>query len=109
MLDPSLERGGRIQVADSFAAPQGSSVETRGFMEKRRLILPATVYEQPSNARQLVILVEHVCDRCGGQFETSELNSQENRILDPAGKWKTERTYRCFDCEREALLGQGPQ
>ncbi len=57
---------------------------------------------------QLVILVEHVCDRCGGQFEYSELNSQEKQILDPAGKWKTERTYRCFDCEKEALLGLGP-
>ncbi len=55
----------------------------------------------------MVILVEHVCDRCGGQFEYSELNAQEKQILDPAGKWKTERTYRCFDCEKEALLGQG--
>ena len=61
------------------------------------------------NLQGLVVLVEHVCDRCGGQFETAELNAQDNRILDPAGKWKTERTYRCFDCEREALLGQGPQ
>jgi hypothetical protein len=56
---------------------------------------------------QLVILVEHLCDRCGGQFEYSELNAQEKQILDSAGKWKTERTYRCFDCEKEALLGLG--
>lgn len=68
----------------------------------------ATVYEQRRLASRLVILVEHVCDRCGGQFEYSELNSQEKQILDPSGKWKTERTYRCFDCEKEALLGQGP-
>lgn len=56
---------------------------------------------------QQVILVEHACDRCGEQFETSELNAQEKQVLDSAGKWKTERTYRCFDCEREALLGEG--
>ena len=56
---------------------------------------------------QLVILVEHVCDRCGGQFESSELNTQDKQILDSSGKWMRERTYRCYDCEKEALLGQG--
>jgi DNA-directed RNA polymerase subunit RPC12/RpoP len=55
----------------------------------------------------LVILVEHVCDRCGGQFESSELNTQDKQILDSSGKWMRERTYRCYDCEKEALLGQG--
>lgn len=56
--------------------------------------------------RSVVILAEFVCDRCGGQFDYSELNPQDKLVLDPAGKWKNERTYRCFDCEKAGLLGQ---
>ena len=51
-------------------------------------------------------MAEFVCDRCGGQFDYSELNSQDKLVLDASGKWKTERTYRCYDCEKSGLLGQ---
>ena len=53
-----------------------------------------------------VVLAEFVCDRCGGQFDYSELNPQDKLVLDTSGKWKNERTYRCFDCEKSGLLGQ---
>ena len=52
-------------------------------------------------------MAEFVCDRCGGQFDYSELNTQDKLVLDASGKWKNERTYRCFDCEKAGLLGQG--
>ncbi|TMI47982.1 hypothetical protein E6H17_04795 [Candidatus Bathyarchaeota archaeon] len=68
--------------------------------------MPTTVYEQRYGPSSLVVLAEFVCDRCGGQFDYNELNSQDKLVLDSSGKWKNERTYRCFDCEKAGLLGQ---
>ncbi len=46
-----------------------------------------------------------VCDRCGDSFDYSELNAQEKMVLDEAGKWKVETTYRCFACVKKAIFG----
>ncbi len=50
--------------------------------------------------------MSHICDLCGQSFDYTELNSRDNLILDTAGKWKTETTYRCFECAKAAFLGR---
>ena len=50
--------------------------------------------------------MSHVCDMCGQTFDNIELNSNDKLVLDTAGKWITETTYRCFDCAKQCFLGR---
>lgn len=50
-------------------------------------------------------MMPHICDRCGETFDDSELNIQDRQVLDGAGKWTTETTYRCYSCVKKDTFG----
>ena len=47
----------------------------------------------------------HMCDRCGETFDSTELNVMEKLVLDAAGNWKKETTYRCYTCIKQDAFG----
>ncbi len=49
--------------------------------------------------------MNHVCERCGESFDDSEVNVQDKLVLDGAGRWKTETTYKCFSCVKRDVFG----
>lgn len=46
-----------------------------------------------------------ICERCGENFDDSEVNAQDKLVLDVSGKWMKETTYRCFPCVKRDTLG----